>query len=418
MTDAQGHGAQTAGRVSFVRALSLTSPAAAQKELERIGVDPAGIVRMLPKLEQQALLVPQVRAAAANILKQEMLSLGGDAAVARGTVACSVSSTDVLLIGTRKQLLLLCSKLTGQPFGLKALALEIATVLKTVQQPPSCWQTSRRQLALERPLIMGILNVTPDSFSDGGCYATVERAVERALQLEAEGADLLDIGGESTRPGAPLISAEQELARVLPVIEALANRLSIPISVDTWKSSVAEACLAAGAEIINDISGLNFDPDLAAVVARHHAGIVLMHTRGTPQTMQRHTDYDDLMGELTTSLLASTATAAAAGISQQQIALDPGIGYGKGLEGNLEILRRLQELTSLGYPLLVGTSRKSFIGTLLDREHPAERLYGTAATMALAVAAGTRILRVHDIQAMKDVAIMTQAIMTPPTRNH
>lgn len=412
MTDTQGHGAQSEGGVTFVRALSLASPAAAQKELERIGVDPAGIVQMLPKLEQQALLVPQVRAAAANILKQEMLSLGGDAAVARGTVACSVNSTDVLLIGTRKQLLQLCNKLAGQPFGLKALALEIAAVLKTVQQPPAYWQTSRRQLPLERPLIMGILNVTPDSFSDGGYYATVERAVERALQLEAEGADLLDIGGESTRPGAPLITAEHELTRVLPVIEALAGRLSIPISVDTWKSNVAEACLAAGAEIINDISGLNFDPDLAAVVARHQAGLVVMHTRGTPQQMQQDTAYTDLLGEVAASLLQSAAAARSAGIPQTQICLDPGICFAKDLDGNLELLRRLPELAKLGYPLLVGTSRKSFIGRVLQREAAADRLFGTAATVAHAVTSGARIVRVHDVQAMRDVALMAHAINT------
>lgn len=398
------------GHESHIRALSLTSPAAAQKELERIGVDPAGIIHMLPKLEQHALLVPQVRAAAANILKQEMLSLGGDAAVARGTVACSVASTDVLLIGTRKQLLTLCNKLAGQPFGLKTLASQLALFLKTVQQPPNIWQTSRRQLSLERPLIMGILNVTPDSFSDGGCYPTVEQAVERALQLEAEGADLLDIGGESTRPGAPLISAEEEQERVLPVIEALANRLSIPISVDTWKSCVADACLTAGAEIINDISGLNFDPALAGVVARHQAGLVVMHTRGTPQQMQQDTGYADLMGEVTASLLQSVATARSAGIAHEQIALDPGICFAKDLQGNLELLRRLPELANLGYPLLVGTSRKSFIGKVLQRETAADRLFGTAATVAHAVTSGARIVRVHDVQAMKDVALMAHAI--------
>lgn len=400
------------GHESHIRALSLTSPAAAQKELERIGVDPAGIIHMLPKLEQHALLVPQVRAAAANILKQEMLSLGGDAAVARGTVACSVASTDVLLIGTRKQLLTLCNKLAGQPFGLKALASDLALVLKNVQCPPTIWQTSRRQLSLERPLIMGILNVTPDSFSDGGCYNSVAQAVERGLQLEAEGADLLDIGGESTRPGAPAVSAEEELARVLPVIEALANSLTIPVSVDTWKSSVADACLAAGAEIINDISGLLFDPALAEVVARHQAGLVLMHTRGTPQQMQQDTAYTDLLGEVAASLLQSATTACSAGITQQQIALDPGIGFAKDLSGNLELLRRLPELCCLGYPLLVGTSRKSFIGKTLQREATTDRLFGTAATVAHAVTSGARIVRVHDVQAMKDVALMAHAINT------
>lgn len=410
MTNQQDLDATNRGHESHIRALCLTSPAAAQKELERIGVDPAGISLMLPKLEQHALLVPQLRPAAANILKQEMLSLGGDAAVARGTVACSVPGTDVLLIGTRKQLLTLCNKLAGQPFGLKTLASDLTLFLTTVQQPPTIWQTSGRQLSLERPLIMGILNVTPDSFSDGGCYATIEKAVERALQLEAEGADLLDIGGESTRPGAPLISAGQERTRVLPVIEALANRLTIPISVDTWKSSVADACLAAGAEIINDISGLHFDPALAEVVARHQAGLVVMHTRGTPQQMQQDTGYADLLGEVAACLLQSAATARSAGIAREQIALDPGIGFAKSLNGNLELLRRLPELCSLGYPLLVGTSRKSFIGKTLQQEAAADRLFGTAATVAHAVTSGARIVRVHDVQAMKDVALMVHAI--------
>ncbi|MDD2501526.1 MAG: dihydropteroate synthase [Geobacter sp.] len=279
-----------------------------------------------------------------------------------------------------------------------------------MQQPPAIWQTSRRQLFLERPLIMGILNVTPDSFSDGGCFNSVERAVERALQLEAEGADLLDIGGESTRPGAPAVSVAEESARILPVLEALSNRLTIPISVDTWKSEVADACLTAGAEIINDISGLHFDPTLAEVVARHQAGLVLMHTRGTPRQMQQDTAYADLLGEVTTSLLQSAATARSAGIVHEQIALDPGICFAKDLQGNLELLRRLPELCCLGYPLLVGTSRKSFIGKTLQREAPADRLFGTAATVAHAVTSGARIVRVHDVQAMKDVALMAHAI--------
>lgn len=410
MIKTQGQDVTTAGHAFPIRALCLTSPAAARKELERIGVDPAGIAHMLPKLEQHALLVPQVRAAAANILKQEMLSLGGDAAVARGTVACSVSNTDVLLIGSRKQLLALCTKLAGQPFGLKDLASNLGLFLQQIQHQPVIWRTSRRQLSLERPLIMGILNVTPDSFSDGGRHATVEQAVERALQLEAEGADLLDIGGESTRPGAPAVSAEEERARILPVIEALANRLTIPVSVDTWKSSVADACLDAGAEIINDISGLNFDPALAEVAARHQAGLVLMHTRGTPQQMQQDTAYADLLGEVTASLMQSAATACSAGIAHEQIALDPGFGFAKDLQGNLELLRRLPELACLGYPLLVGTSRKSFIGKTLQRETTADRLFGTAATVAHAVTSGARIVRVHDVQAMKDVALMAHAI--------
>jgi dihydropteroate synthase len=399
------------GHYFDVRSLCLTSPEAARQELVRIGVDPAGITRMLPKLEHHSLLVPRVRAAAANILKQEMLSLGGDAAVTRGTVACSVDTTDVLLIGTRRQLSDLCSKLKSQPFGLKRLASDITIVLNTTHQPPTCWQTSRRQLPLTQPLIMGILNVTPDSFSDGGCYDSNSQAVERALEMEAEGADLIDIGGESTRPGALSVSPEVELMRVLPVVEALSKRLTIPISIDTWKSSVADATLAVGAEIVNDISSLNFDPEMGKVVVRHGAGLVLMHTRGKPQQMQQNTVYKNLMGELTDTLAQSANQALSVGITRDRIVLDPGIGFAKDTNGNLEILQRLPELKSLGFPLLVGCSRKSCIGKTLHREATDDRLFGTAATVALSVAAGAQILRVHDVKAMKDVALMAHAIV-------
>lgn len=415
MTEEQGQESQGKGRGFTIRDLCLTTPDAGQKELERIGVDPAGIVRMLPKLEHHALLISQVHAAAANILKQEMLSLGGDAAVTRGTVACSVATTDVLLIGSRKQLFMLCNKLKSQPFSLKSLSVEITAVLKTLQQAPACWQTSRHKLSLKQPLIMGILNVTPDSFSDGGCYDTVSQAVEQAFKMEAEGADLIDIGGESTRPGAPPVSATIELQRVLPVVKSLAGRLTIPISIDTWKSSVAEACLAEGAEIINDISGLSFDPELAEVVSRNQSGLVLMHTRGTPREMQQDTVYDDLMGELAKVLEQSARHALNAGVAHDRIVLDPGIGFAKDTKGNLEILHRLPELQSLGFPLLVGSSRKSFIGKIVRREAPVDRLFGTAATVALSVAAGARILRVHDVQAMKDVALMAHAIANQPS---
>ncbi len=401
------------GSEYLIRPLCLTSRGAASREMERIGVDPAGIARMLPKLDQQAVLIPKLRAVSANIIKQEMLSLGGDAAVARGTVACSVEQTDVLLIGNRKQLLGLCEKLKLQPFGLKQVATALSEQLH--RQQPSHWQTSRRRLSLDKPLIMGILNVTPDSFSDGGKFTGLDGAVAHALQMESEGADLIDIGGESARPGAPQISAEEERARVLPVVEALANKLSIPISIDTWKSSVADACLQAGAEIVNDISGLSFDPVLAQVAARHQAGLVLMHTRGTPQEMQQNTVYDDLPGEVSSSLFRSANNARAAGLSADRIAIDPGICFAKNLQGNLELLRRLPELTALGYPLLVGTSRKSFIGKVLQQENSSDRLFGTAATVALAVAGGARILRVHDVAAMRDVALMAHAItdLTP-----
>jgi dihydropteroate synthase len=353
----------------------------------------------------------QLECRQANVLKQEMLSVGGDAAVARGTVACSIDRTDCVLIGTGKQLDRLSRKLKSQPFSLPELAGELDSLLARIVSAPSAWKTSRRSLSLKRPLIMGILNLTPDSFSDGGCSNDPGRAVEKALQMESEGADIIDIGGESTRPGAVPVTSDEELNRVIPVIERLAGTLRCPISVDTWKSDVAERALSAGAEIINDISGFKFDPQMAGVAAASGAGAVLMHTRGTPDTMQQNTAYEDLMAEITTGLRGSLMRASEAGVSDGCIALDPGIGFGKDAAGNLELVRRLAELSSFGLPILVGPSRKSFIGSVLGRVQTDDRLFGTAAVVALAISHGASILRVHDVRAMRDVADMAHAVM-------
>lgn len=383
----------------------------AAAELKRIGVDPFGIVEMAPKMRTLCIHLPQLQCRQANVLKQEMLSLGGDAAVARGTVACTVDRTDCVLIGTEKQLQRLCRKLKPQPFGLAELAGDLEELLYHCSVTPSVWRTSRRTLSLQRPLIMGILNVTPDSFSDGGQCGDPERAVERALQMEADGADIIDIGGESTRPGAAAVSIEEEMGRVIPVIERLSSALTCAISVDTWKSGVAERSLAAGAEIVNDISGLSFDPQMAGVVAAGGAGVVLMHTRGKPENMQQNTVYGDLMTEIAASLRSSLLLADEAGISRDHIALDPGIGFGKSAEGNLELVRRLSELSCFGLPILTGPSRKSFIGSVLGRCQADDRLFGTAAAVALSIANGAAIVRVHDVRAMRDVANVAHAVM-------
>jgi len=270
------------------------------------------------------------------------------------------------------------------------------------------WELARRTLTLERPLVMGILNVTPDSFSDGNRFFTLAGAVERALEMEGEGADIIDIGGESTRPNAPAVSLEEELSRVVPVLEALAGKLKVPVSVDTYKAGVARAALAAGAEIVNDVSGLRFDPAMAQTVAQADAGVVIMHTRGTPDRMQSDTHYIDLVAEVKQYLLESLALARDAGIPASRIALDPGIGFGKSVQGNLELIRRLAEFLALGHPILVGTSRKSFIGTVLGDGR--DRIFGTAATVAVSILNGASIVRVHDVAAMRDVAVMTRAL--------
>ena len=291
----------------------------------------------------------------------------------------------------------------GRVSAITAISAEIVT---------RHWNTGRRVIDLSaRPCIMGVLNITPDSFSDGNRHYDIDRAVERALAMVEEGADIIDIGGESTRPFAPPVAADEESARVIPVIERLSPLLSVPISIDTYKASVAAQAVRAGAEIVNDISGLTFDPEMAAVISVSGAGAVLMHTRGRPDAMQANTAYDDVMGEVMASLRSSMEIALQAGVAQDRIAVDPGIGFGKSVAGNLEILRRLDELLYLGCPILVGTSRKSFIGKVLNRDVD-ERVYGTAATVAVALLKGASIFRVHDVRAMRDTLDMTRAIIS------
>ncbi len=267
----------------------------------------------------------------------------------------------------------------------------------------------------DRPLIMGVLNVTPDSFSDGGRFAAVDAAVEHALAMAAAGADLIDIGGESTRPGAAELPVEEEIARVEPVVAALAKRLALPLSIDTRKAAVAHAAIAAGAAIVNDVSGFQHDPELADVVRASGAGYIGMHMRGTPATMQTLTDYDDLPTELAGFFRRLLAYAAAHGIPAERIILDPGIGFGKTADQNLAILNCLPKLRRLGRPLLLGVSRKSFIGKILGIEEPDQRQWGTAAAVAVAVYNGADLVRVHEVAEMRQVARLAAAIREAQT---
>jgi len=265
-------------------------------------------------------------------------------------------------------------------------------------------------LDLSLPRIMGILNLTPDSFSDGGCYLALDAALEQAHSMIAAGADLLDIGGESTRPGAQPVSVQQESERVLPLIEALRQETNIPLSIDTTKAEVAKAALNAGVNFVNDISGFQFDSEMAATVAAAGAGVFLMHTSGRPSVMQQQTHYDDLLPEVAFFLRQAASRALAAGIAPDAIALDPGIGFGKDLRGNLSLLQQLDKLLTLGYPLLLGTSRKSFIGQVLHLDDPRQRLAGSLASVALGVQQGVRIFRVHDVRPSREAALLSFAI--------
>jgi dihydropteroate synthase len=266
------------------------------------------------------------------------------------------------------------------------------------------------RLVLDRPHVVGILNVTPDSFSDGGLFCDVEQALKQGLRMAADGADLIDVGGESTRPGADRVSEQEELDRVIPVIEMLRRELDLPLSIDTTKSAVARGAVAAGADFINDISGLTFDMQMAEVVADSGAGLFVMHTSGRPDVMQRNTSYADVVTDVIAELRRSMEAAETAGVAHDKIAVDPGIGFGKDLAGNLELLRRMADLTELGRPIMLGTSRKSFIGRVLAQNDPAERLAGTLATIALGYAGGARLFRVHDVAAARQAALMAQAV--------
>jgi dihydropteroate synthase len=303
--------------------------------------------------------------------------------------------------------------LTGTPES-------FARLFTTMKEPRrGLWQALSHALAgYDRALaetaptrIMGILNVTPDSFSDGGAYLDPGAAAERALAMVQEGAQILDIGGESTRPGAECVPAGEELQRVLPVVRRLAGKVRAQISIDTTKAEVARACLDAGATIINDVSGLTFEPKLALEVARARATLVLMHMRGTPRTMQAAPEYEDVVADTMRFLRCQVRVATEAGVTEQRLWIDPGFGFGKTAEHNLEILRRLREYTSIGAPVLIGTSRKSTLGRVLGDLPASERLEATAATVAVAIAGGASIVRVHDVKEMARVARMTDAVV-------
>ena len=263
-----------------------------------------------------------------------------------------------------------------------------------------------------RTLVMGILNCTPDSFSDGGLFRDTAEAIEHGFRMAEEGADILDIGGESSRPGSDPVPLEEELKRAIPVIAGLAEHLTIPISVDTYKAEVAARAIEAGAQMINDISGLLFDPQMPAVAARHDTPVIIMHMQGTPKTMQQAPAYADVMREIIADLRTGLARAAKAGVDPGQVIVDPGIGFGKRLADNLAILNRLDELTVLERPILIGTSRKSFIGTILDRGVGA-RTIGTLATVAVSALKGAHIVRVHEVASAKETVTMVDAIVNP-----
>lgn len=387
-----------------MRWIKLDNAEEAKRAITQIGSDPAGVSLMAGKSLGRALKIENVPLPIAHILKQEMLSVGGDAAVHRDVIVNKIEATDVLLLGTVSQLDHFSRKILAQPFGLKELGHQLKAVLKGLEPPQERTLNCRgRELVLgKRTLVMGILNVTPDSFSDGGKYLDLKQALSQAERMIEEGADLLDIGGESTRPGIVPISAEEEWSRLEPVLKELIPRISVPVSIDTYKAEVAEKSLAAGAHIINDIWGLQGDPDMAQVVGKYHAPVIVMHN-------QEGTSFHQLMGDMIAFFRRSIQLAEENGLSGDEIIVDPGIGFGKTREQDIEVMSRLDELKNLGHPILLAASRKRMIGNVLDLPVD-QRVEGTIATSVVGVAAGVDMIRVHDVLANRRAIDMADAI--------
>jgi len=375
-------------------------------ELWARGADKDVVQAVLRRGLCRAMLVGPLPFEEAQALRQAVKQAGATAVLAKPAGRADPARVEVVVMGAMEQLAAAAAGMRGEVGSRMEQARR--NFVAPAQRVLRC---RGRQLPLgEKTLIMGIVNVTPDSFSGDGLGGDAQAAIAHGKRMVSEGADILDIGGESTRPGSEPVSVEQELGRVLPVLEALAAEVDVPISIDTYKSSVAKRALASGASIANDISGLHADEEMAGVVAGAGAAVVVMHIRGAPRDMQQDPRYADVIGEISDYLEEGIARAEAAGLTRDQIVVDPGIGFGKKLEHNLEILRRLREFRCLGCPVMVGTSRKSMIGMILDL--PVEqRLEGTAATVALAIQAGADIVRVHDVKKMARVARVADAIV-------
>lgn len=373
--------------------------------LEKLGTDKGAYPYLIPKALFRCVLLKDIKAPAANIIKQEMLAAGGDAAVNRHTVL-GQGNTDILLMGTLKHYRQFIEKIKRQPFSLKKAAAELETILSTENISGQLVLAHGKSLPLgERTLIMGILNVTPDSFSDGGCYYDTQRAVEHGLEMIEQGADIIDVGGASSRPQAEIASEEEELQRVVPVVEGLARR-GVLISVDTFRARVARETLQAGAHLINDIGRLQMDHNLLSVLVEFQAGVVLMHNR---LQMNYGQPYEDLVSDIIDELSQSAEQALEAGMTRESIMIDPGLGFGKSPAENRYIVKHLQEFRSLGLPVLLAASRKRFIGLTLGLDVD-QRLEGSLAVAVAGALKGADMVRVHDVLATLRAVRMADAI--------
>ena len=398
----------------MIKLLKFDSLDKVREKLKAIGVDKAAFELMEGKGVCYGVLIKDCKFYHANVLKQEALSLGIDCAVQKDVVTAKVDLSDCLILGDVKRLYKLSEKLKEQNFEfLREVGQEIEASINASTKGEFVFRFGDREVSLkDRFMIMGILNVTPDSFSDGGDYLDVDKALKRVEEMINEGADIVDVGGESTRPFAEPVSLDEELRRVVPVIESVKKEFpEVVLSIDTYKSKVAQEALDRGVEIVNDISGLGFDEKLIEVLAGSNCGIVEMHIKGTPKNMQKDPHYDDVVLEINEKFKEILEKLRSAGVDEERVVLDPGIGFGKRFENNLEILNNIEAFKIWGRPILIGTSRKSFIGGVLGIENPKERLFGTIASNVVAFIKGAHIFRVHDVRAHKEALKLAKAIL-------
>ncbi|MEE8324900.1 MAG: dihydropteroate synthase [Candidatus Humimicrobiaceae bacterium] len=397
-----------------IRKLDIKNRAEGMSEFEKIGSTVAGQKIMVEKLFPVAIKVRGLKVAAINILKQEMLARGGDVVTSRDSLLDTKGTTDVIIEGHRKSFKSLIPKLRMQPFGLADLADELEVFFKDHKNNSNkkSFRIGKKKFDLASDtLVMGIINVTPDSFYDGGKYDHKDQAVKRVSEMVADGADIIDIGGLSSRPGSKPVSLEEEIKRTIPVVESVSNNFDTLISIDTYRSEVALEAISVGAHVVNDISAFNMDKNMAAVVADKGVSVTLMHMQGKPESMQENPQYENVIDEIYEYLDGKASTAIEAGVSPDKIILDPGIGFGKTLDHNLSILNKISEFRSMGYPIMMGASRKAFIGTILDL--PAEdRLEGSLAAAVWSVINGVNILRVHDVAETVRSVKIARAIMS------
>jgi dihydropteroate synthase len=397
-----------------IRALDIKNRAEGMSEFEKIGSTVVGQKIMVEKLFPLAVKVKGLKVLAINILKQEMLARGGDVVTSRDTLLKTRGTTDVIIEGEKKSFESLILKLRMQPFGLAGLADELEVFLKDYKnnRHKKNFSIGKKKFDLiSHTLVMGIINVTPDSFYDGGKYNHKDQAVKRISEMIADGADIIDIGGLSSRPGSKPISPEEELERTIPVVESVSNNFDTLISIDTYRSEIALEAISAGAHMVNDISAFTMDKNMAGMIADKGVSVTLMHMQGKPESMQKNPQYDNVIDEIYEYLDGKASAAVDAGISPDKIVLDPGLGFGKTLDHNLSILNKISEFRSMRYPIMIGASRKSFIGAVLDL--PVEdRLEGSLAAAVWSVINGANILRVHDVAETVRSVKIARAIMS------